>query len=195
MKTIFYNSAVATLCGTNGIIKAVLLNYIYNYHKPARNRGAGYPARIALAEFVYQYMHEDLRLWKRSFIHKMLKQLQRHGYLHVEPDKQNRPVFSVSEEIADLLRDGNATRVSFDLELACRSNIYIAIVSRFILHVIDHSPGGIAYNLDVKEMSKVNRISVSEIYRIIAGLERVEVVKRVKSPLKHKSRGLHLARF
>jgi hypothetical protein len=37
MKMISYNSSVAQLCKKNGIIKAVLLNFTYYYHKP--NRG------------------------------------------------------------------------------------------------------------------------------------------------------------
>jgi hypothetical protein len=44
VKKIYYNSSVAQLCQKNGIIKAVLLNYIYNYHKANTSKGAGHPA-------------------------------------------------------------------------------------------------------------------------------------------------------
>jgi len=167
---------------------------VFNYHKLAHDKGAGYPACIRLAEFVYTYMHANLSLWKRSFIHKMLKELIKAKHLNTEIDEYKRSVFSVSDEVAVLLRDKDGTWVSFGLQLACESTIYIAIVSRFLLHVIDNSPDGIAYNLDVKEMSKVNCISVPEIYRTIAGLEKLNVFKRVRSPLKRHSRGLHLTK-
>lgn len=193
MKDIFYNSGVAQYCGNNGIIKAVLLNYIYNYHRQNSRKKAGYPATISLAEFVYQYTQGDKSLWKRSFIHKILTDLCRDGHL-IKSRDNNMPVFSVSERIARLLNDSSFDLVGFDLGLACEYGIYVAIMSRYLLHVIDHSPHGIAYNLNVNEMAEINGISQAEIYRSIKQLEATKVVQRVKSPVTKYSRSLCLAR-
>jgi hypothetical protein len=193
MKTIAYNSAVAKRCGKNGIIKAVLLNYIYNYHRPNIRKGAGTPASISLAQFVYQYTDGDKALWGRSFIHKILTDLCKDGHL-VKARENNMPVYSVSNEIAGLLTDDEVELVTFDLEVACRYGIHIAIMSRYLLYVIDKSPKGEAYNLDVDEMSEVNRISPAQIYRAIKYLVDTKIVKRVKSRLRYRSRALSLAR-
>ena len=192
MKIISYNSAVAQLCGKSGIIKAVLLNYIYNYHKPNCRKGAGSPACITLAEFIYQYTYAETPLWGRSFIHRILKDLQKDGHINIGREG-NLAVYSVSDQIAGLLSSGSAEVVSFDLQLACEFGIYTAIVSRFLLYVIGKSDGGVAYNLDVKQMSAVNRISPAQIYRAINHLIKTGVMKRVQSPIKRKSRALNLA--
>jgi hypothetical protein len=192
MKTITYNSAVAKRYGANGIIKAVLLNYIYNYHKLNPRKTAGHPACISLEEFVYQYQSGDKSLWKRSFIHRILQDLVKEGHLS-KTREGNSPVYTVSPEIAALLTDPNPKAVSFDLAMACEYGINIAIVGRFLLHVIDRSPKGEAYNLSVKEMAEVNRLSPAQIYRAIKVLEDTKMVMRVKSRLKHCARSLSLA--
>ena len=122
MKNIYYNSTVARLCGSNGIIKAVLLNYIYNYHKPNIRKQAGSPASITLAEFVYQYSCEEKSLWKRSFIHRILKDLEKDGHITIAKDN-NLSVYSVTPRIVELLTDENSKVISFDLELACGAGI------------------------------------------------------------------------
>ena len=143
MSTILFSSEVAQKCGNNGIIKAVLLNYIYNYHKQNHRKGVGSPAMITLREFVYQYGYEDMNLWKRSFIHKILKDLTDAGHLLKTLDN-NVPVYSVSSKVAFLLKEPEAKIVSFDLETACKYGIHIAIVSRYLKHVISRSPHGIS---------------------------------------------------
>ena len=195
MKTIYYNSAAANLCGKNPIIKAVLLNYIYNYHKPNIRKGPGSPACISLSQFVYRYMHKDLYIWKRSFIHKILKDLEKAGHIAIVRDEYKRPVYSVSQQIVTLLNDEKAQWVNFDLEVACRFNIYTAIVTRYILHVIDQSPKKVAYNLSVTRMAEVSCVSPAQIYRVIRHLEAEKIVKRDKSSLKHPTRALCLARY
>jgi hypothetical protein len=191
MKTIFYNAAVAKRCGQNGIIKAVLINYIFNYHKPNIRKGPGSPASISLTEFVEQYTHEDTPLWNRSWIHETLKTLEKDKHLNIARNK-NMPGYSVSNEIAELLKDEKAPLVSFDLETACRSGIHFAIVSRFVLHVIKQSPKGIAYKLSVKEMAEVNRLSPAQIYREINTLIEKGLVEKVEASGKGKSRSLNL---
>lgn len=193
MKTISYNSDVARLCGPNGIIKAVLLNYIYNYYKANPRKGAGFPACISLREFVYQYGYDDKSLWKRSFVHKILKDLEREGHLLIAREN-NMPVYSVSDRIAGLLRQERSPVVTFDLQVACDYRIHVAIMSRYLLHVISKSPEGEAYNLKVNEMSEVNCLSPAQIYRAIKYLIETKVVYRVKSCLKYRSRSLSLAK-
>jgi len=194
MSTIYYNSAVAKKCGNNGIIKAVLLNYIYNYHKQNPRKGPGHPASICLREFVYQYTSQDKSLWKRSFIHKILTDLCRDGHL-LKTEVNRLPEYAVSKEIAALLSDGGAELVCFDLGVACEYGIYVAIMSRYLKHVISKSPNRIAYNLSVQEMAEINRISPAQIYRSIKQLVESKVLARVKSPSKHCSRSLSLALF
>ena len=194
MKIIYYNSAVARLCGRNGIIKAVLLNYIYNYHKPNIRKGAGHPACICLAECVDQYTDEDHALWGRSFIHKILKNMEAEGRLKINKDEDNRPVYTASQEVRNLLCAEDAVWVCFELRVACKCGICLAIVGRFILHIIDNSPKKLAYNLSVEKMSEVNCISPAQIYRAIRFLVEAGVVKRDKSLLKHPTRALALAR-
>lgn len=193
MKTISYNSDVARLCGANGIIKAVLLNYIYNYYKMNPRKGVGFPACISLREFVYQYGYDDKSLWKRSFIHKILKDLERDGHVLIAREN-GLPVYSVSDQIAGLLSHGESPVVTFDLQIACDYGIHIAIVSRYLLHVISKSPEGEAYNLKVNEMSEVNCLSPAQIYRAIKHLIETKVVYRVKSRLRYRSRSLSLAK-
>ena len=194
MKTISYNSAVAKLCGNNGIIKAVLLNYIYNYHRPNIRKKAGDPACISLAEFVYQYERGDKALWKRSFIHKILKDLHKEDRINIEREN-NMPVYSVKENVVALMNEAKATVVSFDLKLACEYGIHVAIMSRYLLYVIGKSPGGEAYNLSVDDMAEVNRISPAQIYRAINYLVETKVLRKVKSRLSRRSRALSLAIF
>jgi hypothetical protein len=193
MNDIFYNSAVAQHCGNNGIIKAVLLNYIYNYHRQNPRKKAGYPASISLAEFVYQYTQGNKSLWKRSFIHRILADLCKDGHL-IKIRDNNMPVYRVSDNITHHLTDTNAVVIGFDLGLACEYGIYVAIMSRFLLHVIDQSPNKIAYNLNVNEMAGINGISPAQIYRSIQQLEAAQVVQRVKSPVTQYSRSLCLSR-
>jgi hypothetical protein len=185
---------VARLCGRNGIIKAVLLNYIYNYHKPNSSKGIGHPACISLAEFVDQYTSGDIPLWRRSFIHKILKDLAKDRHLSITKNRYHRPVYAVSQEIATFLSNEEAVWVSFGLEDACKCGIYIAIVTRFLLHVIDSSPKKAAYNLDVQEMASVNCISPAQIYKVINFLIKCDIVKKDKSMLKHPTRALCLVR-
>src|ERR1700677_5062173 len=104
MSTIYFNSDLAQVCGKNGIIKAVLIDYIYNYHKPNIRKGPGHPASISLREFVYRYTHGEQSLWKRSFIHRILKDLIKDG--HVIKTTENRmPVYSLSNRMELLLND------------------------------------------------------------------------------------------
>ena len=194
MKTISFNSAVAKACGNNGIIKAVLLNYIYNYHTPNPRKGSGHPACISLREFVYQYGHESNALWKRSFIHKILTDLCRDGHL-LKTLENGLPVYSVSTEIAGLLTDENAPLVCFDLGLACEYGIHIAIMWRFLTHVISKSPKGVAYNLSVNEMAEINRLSPAQIYRAIKHMVDKKLLARVKMQSKHASRALSLSMY
>ena len=194
MKDIYYNFAVARLCGDNRIIKAVLLNYIFNYHKPNPRKGPGSPASISLREFVYQYKVGDGGLWKRSFIHKILKDLQKDGHLINTPDN-GLPVYTVSSQFASLLADPQVPLISFDLEMACKHGIHVAIMHRFLLHVIDHSPDKVAYNLNIYRMTSDNGLSRSQIYKAIAILKDMKVVMPVKSELRYRSRALSLARY
>lgn len=194
MKFISYNSSVAKACGKNGIIKASLLNYIYNYHRTNSSKGCGYPASISLAEFVYQYRVNDVDgLWKRSFIHKILMDMVKEGRL-LKTGVKNSPTFAVSPEIVVMLTDRNAIIISFELGMAVNHGIDVAIMHRYLLHVIDQSPEGMAYNLSVKKMSELNRISHAQIYRAISWLEENEIVQRVQSPVLKYSRALCLAR-
>lgn len=194
MKSIYYNSAVAIRCGKNGIIKAVLLNYVYNYHKINIRKGAGHPAQISLAEFQEQYkMKDEKGLWGRSFIHKILKDLEEDRHLNNNPEN-GRAVYSVSPEIAGLLNAKDAVVVSFDLELALQHTIYVAIVYRYVIHVIDKSKNGIAYNLNVKEMSEINRISPAQIYRVIKFLLEKKILQPPKQKWKQRSKGLSLTK-
>ena len=193
MGTIYYNSDVAQVCSKNGIIKAILINYVYNYHKPNIRKGPGHPANISLREFVYQYTHEDQSLWKRSFIHRILKDLIKDGFL-IKTEENRMPVYSVSDQIRCLLNDETAKTISFDLGMACEHGIYVAIMRRYLLHLIDKNPKGEAYNLKVTDMAEVNRISPAEIYRSINCLVAGQVLRKIKSPLKSHSRALSLAR-
>ena len=190
MNLIYYNSSVAQLCKKNGIIKAVLLNYIYNYHKTNARKGAGHPAQISLAEFRYQYLHEDKALWSESYIHEMLKALENQKHLKVTRDERNRPVYSVADQVATDLKRKDATWIGFDLGLACASNIYIAIIHRFLANVIEKSPDHVAYSLNVKEIAETNCISQAEIYRVIKNLVEIRIFKKVKSPVRTKLRGV-----
>lgn len=194
MKNIYYNSAVAELCGSNGIIKAVLINYIYNYHTPNLRKGAGHPAKISLSEFVYQYKVDENGLWERSFIHETLGTLVNDGHV-IKSGEKNNPEYTVSSEVVVLLNDKMCEVVSFDLELAYEHGIHVAIMKRFLLHIIDKAPEGEAYNLKVEEMSAVNRLSPAQIYRAIKLLVDTKVLQRVKSRLRFRSRALSLARF
>jgi len=194
MKNIYYNSAVAKACGKNGIIKAVLLNYIYNYHKLNIRKKPGDPAQISLAEFVYQYnVDEKKGLWQRSFIHKILKDLKKDDLLNIEY-KNKAPVYSVPPRITELLTAEDSVTVSFDLEMAIEHGIYLAIVYRYLMYVIDKSPEGQAYNLSVKAMSEINRISPAQIYREIKRLKG-KVILRVRSKIKYSTRALSLIRI
>lgn len=193
MKDIYYNFAVASLCGDNCIIKAVLLNYIFNYHKPNPRKGPGSPASITLREFVYRYKVGDGGLWKRSFIHKILKDLQKDGHLINTPEK-GMPVYTVSPQFASLLADPQVPLISFDLEMACKHGIHVAIMQRYLLFVIDQSPDRVAYNLNVNSMAEDNGLSRSQIYKAIAILKSMKVLKAVKSHLRYRSRALSLSR-
>ena len=194
MKTIYFNSAVAELCGNNGIIKAVLINYIYNYHTSNPRKGAGHPACITLPDFVYQYQVEEKGLWERSYIHETLTTLVTDGHV-IKAGEKNRPEYTVSRAVVDLLTDDTAEIVSFDLRLAYEQGLHVAIMKQFLLHVIDKAPDGQAYNLKVGDMSAVNRLSPAQIYRAIKHLVDTKVLKRVKSRLRFRSRALSLARF
>jgi DNA-binding MarR family transcriptional regulator len=186
-KNLCYNSAVAKLCCKNGIIKAVLLNYIYNYNKYKPKEGPGSPARISLAEFAYQYrVTDDEGLWERSTIHENLQSLKEEGYLKAEKDKHGI-VYTVSPQIAALLKSNQAKLVMFNLVVAYVKGIHVAIVSQFLLHTIDSSPNGIAYNLSVKAMAEVNGLSPAQIYRAIESLIEDGVIERAKPPVKTKS--------
>ncbi len=105
------------------------------------------------------------------------------------------PVYAVSPEIAGLFAAEGSIVVSFDLEMACEHGIHVAIMRRYLLHVIDQSPKGEAYNLNVKDMAKVNKLSPAQIYRAISFLIHNKVLSRVKSQLKSCSRALSLARY
>ena len=194
MSNIYYNSTVAKMCGKNGIIKAVLLNYIYNYHKQNPRKGAGYPAKILLGEFVYQYAYEDKSVWKRSFIHKILTDLCRDKHLSKTQDN-GVPVYSVSSEVADLLTDESTPLVCFELKTACEYGIHIAIMERYLKHIITKSPKGVAYNLNVEDMAKINRLSPAQIYRAIKHLVDKKVLARVKMRSQYCSRALSLALY
>jgi hypothetical protein len=191
MSNIIYNSGVVARCGKNGIIKAVLINYIHNYHVQNPRKGAGHPAAISLKEFVYQYSMGDESLWKRSFIHRILRDLKKDGHITITQEN-NRPVYSVSDAIAQLLLDKNAMLISFDLGMACEYGIHIAIMSRYLVHVIGKSPKKVAYNLSVKEMAGINHLSPAQIYRAIKHLVDSKVLSRVKMPSKTGSRALTL---
>jgi hypothetical protein len=102
------------------------------------------------------------------------------------------PVYSVSATIADLLNAADAPLISFDLGLACEHGINVAIMARFLRHVISRSPNGVAYNLKVKEMADANRLSPASIYRAITFLEENEVVTRVKSSVRGSGKSLTL---
>jgi predicted transcriptional regulator len=191
MNNIIFNSGVAARCGKNGIIKAVLINYIYNYYVQNPRKGAGYPAPITLKEFVYQYSVGDGSLWKRSFVHRILRDLKKDGQITITQEN-NRPVYAVSSAMAELLSDENATLISFDLGMACEYGIHIAIISRYLSHVISKSPNNVAYNLSVKEMAEVNHLSPAQIYRAIKHLVDTKVLARVKMRSKSSSRALSL---
>jgi hypothetical protein len=193
MKNIYYNSSVARLCGKNGIIKAVLLNYIYNYHKPNIRKLAGHPALITLAEFVYQYSCEKKSLWRRSFIHRILKDMEKNNHITIAKEN-NLSVYSVAPKIVELLTNPNIKIVSFNLELACEAGIDVAIITRYLMYVIDQSPKGEAYNLNVEEMSEVNHISPAQIYRVIKHLIETGILRKLKSTLRFRPRALSLAR-
>jgi hypothetical protein len=195
MKIIYYNSAVAKRCGKNGVIKAVLLNYIYNYHTLNIRKRAGHAASISLAEFVYQYKVGDADgLWKRSFIHKILRDLKTDGHLTTSLIN-NRPTYSVSSEIAGLLTDTKKKKISFALEEAVQHGIHVAVMQRYLQYVIKESPNGVAYNLSVKKMSEESCISPAQIYRAIEWLVTNEIVSRSESPVRRHSRALCLASF
>jgi hypothetical protein len=192
MKTIYYNSSVAQLCKKNGIVKAVLLSYIYNYHKANIRKGAGYPASISLAEFVHQYTSKDKPLWKRSFTHKVLKSLEEDKHLIVAKDEANKRSYSVSAEVAAALTAKNGVWIGFELDTACEFGIYKAIVSRFLVLTIKNSPNRVAYHLCVEDMANVNCVSEAEIYRVVKGMVDAGALVKVKSPVKNRSRGLNL---
>jgi len=195
-KHLYYNSAVAKLCGKNGIIKAVMLNYIYNYNRHKPKEGPGSPARISLAEITYQYrVTDDEGLWERSTIHETLQSLKKDGHLKAEKDKHGI-VYTVSPKIAALIESDDAEIVMFNLVVAYVKGVHVAIVSQFLLHAIDNSPNGIAYNLSVKEMAEVNRLSPAQIYRAIESMIEDGVIERAKCPSKQKrsSRKLCLTR-
>ena len=105
------------------------------------------------------------------------------------------PVYTVSPQFTSLLADPQVPLISFDLEMACKYGIHVAIMHRFLLHVIDHSPDKKAYNLDVNSMASDNGLSRSQIYKAIAILKDMKVVMPVKSDLKYRSRALSLARY
>jgi hypothetical protein len=192
MTTIYYNSYVARICGNNGIIKAVLINYIYNFHKTNLRKGVGYPAKITLAEFVYQYTSGEKSLWQRSFIHRMLTDLCKDGHL-LKTHEDGVAIYSVSNEICELLNEKDTKLVSFKLSTACDYGIHIAIVAQYLRYVITKSPEGVAYNLDVNDMSEVNRLSPAQIYRAIKYLIEGKVFMKVKLPPGKRSRSLSLA--
>ena len=194
MKTIYFNSAVAKRCGKNGIIKAVLLNYVYNFHKQNVRKGAGHPAFISLAEFVYQYKVDDGGLWERSFIHENLKEMEKAGLLINTPENK-MPVYSVSSKIDSLLTAKDAVVVSFDLGEAYEHGIHVAIMKPYLLHAIEQSPDRIAYNLSVKRMSEVNRLSPSQIYKAIQFLKDAKVIRPTKSPVQKYSRKMCLTGY
>ena len=186
-KHLYYNSAVAKLCGNNGIIKAVLLNYIFNYNKFKPKEGPGSPARISLAEFAYQYrVTDDEGLWERSTIHENLQALKEEGHLKAEKDKHGI-VYTVSPKVAALLESDKSEVVAFSLKHAYEFGIHLAIVSHYLLNVIDNSPNGIAYNLSVKVMAQVNRLSSAQIYRAIESMIEDCVIEKAKPPVKTKS--------
>ena len=193
MSTIYYNSAVARLCGNNGIIKAVLLQYIYNYHKPNIRKGAGTPACIKLAEFVYRYTSGDKPLWCRSYIHKILKDLETDEHLFVAREGI-LPVYTVSDDVAALLQDIEPINIGFNLELACKRGIHIAIVGRHLVHMIKKSPDGIAYHIDVNEMAELNHLSPAQIYRAIGYLQSHKILNKTQSPRTFPKRGMNLMR-
>lgn len=193
-KTIYYNSAVAKRCGRNGIIKAVLIHYLYHYNKFKPREGLGSPACISLPEFVYQYkVTDDKGLWGRSFVHKVLRDLAKDGHLHITRNER-MPVYALSQEIIDLIKSSETKTVAFDLNDAFELGIYFAIVARFLMRMIDNSPDRIAYNIDVAEMSETNCISRAQIYRAVKLLIEVNLVKKVRSLKKCHARGLHLSR-
>jgi len=194
MRTIYFNSSVAERCGKNGIIKAVLLNYVYNYHKRNIRKGAGTPACIQLSEFVYQYKVDEKGLWERSFIHRNLKKLTDERFL-IKTTEDKVPTYSVSSEIVQLLTDKTCKIVSFDLEMAYVSGIHVAIMHRFLLHAIDQSPHSTLYNLQIDKVAEVNRLSKSQIYRAISFLEDTKVISRCKTRVKFHGRTLGMTRY
>jgi hypothetical protein len=188
MKTIYYNCELAEHCGNNGIIKAVLLQYIHNYHKANPRKGAGSPAQISLGEFVFRYAAEEKPLWCRSYIHRTLKELEAHEHLNVQRER-NQPVYTVSPEAVEILNDSNGKLVAFELADACSSGLHKAIVKRHLLHMISLSPCGNAYHVNVNRMSRVNRISPAQHYRAILELIKEGVVMETRSPLWRRKRG------
>jgi hypothetical protein len=194
MSTIYFNSAVARHCGNNGIIKAVLLQYIYNYHRSNPRKGAGTPASIKLTEFVYRYTSQEKPLWKRSFIHKILKDLETDKHLIITRDGI-MPVYSVSAEVAALLNAKRPELYAFDLATACTMGIHYAIISRHLLHIIDCSQKKVAYALDIPAIADASMVSAAQIYRIVDTMVAQNMVRKLASPLHYRKRGMNLCRF
>jgi hypothetical protein len=192
MKDIYYNSAVAKRCGKNGIVKAVLINYIYNYNKHKPLEGVGSPACITLAEFAYQYKYADTgALWKRSFIQEVLDQLKRDKLIFAAKE-YGRFIYSLTPEIIALLAADDGVLVSFDLGAACQFGIAVAVMHRYLRRVIENAPKGKAYNLSVKKISEVNKISPAQIYRAINFLKGARLFEDTEPPVKRASRAMSL---